>query len=274
MNTDRLALVAGEGELPLAILKGIKDSGAPLPKVYLLAKDTGSYEAIGAQVQKIGNPMAIAMILTKMRLTGIRRMMMAGGVPKKSIYSKETLDAGAKSILSDVHDRNDHSLLAGVVKYVEKFGIQVVAYEEVIPEMLAQEGRIAGPEPTENQLEDCRYGLEILKILLPLSFGQSVVVSDRAVVAVEAMEGTDETIRRAGKLSGRGVLVKGIRADQDRRYDLPVVGAQTLYAMSEAGLDALFIEAGSVLLLDKDFFLREAGRLKISVTGVPSCQFS
>ena len=273
MNVEHLALVAGEGALPLEILKAMIKKKAPPPKVYLLAENDAPYLDEGIAVQKISNPMAIAMILAKMRLMGIRRLMMAGGVPKKNIYSEEKLDRGAKSILSAVQDRNDHSLLAGVVKYIEKFGIQVMSYEEVIPELLAPEGHIAGPVADAEQLQDCEYGLNILRTLLPLSFGQSVVVSNRAVVAVEAMEGTDETIRRAASLSAHGILLKGMRADQDRRYDLPVVGVQTLRNMADSGLTGLFIEAGSVLLLEKDAFLQEAERLEISVTGVATCRF-
>ncbi len=274
MNTDRLALVAGDGDLPLEILRGIKASGAALPKIFLLAEDSAPYEELGAEIRRMDNPMAIAMILMKMRASGVRRMMMAGRVPKRCIYGEKGLDRGARQILSDVRDRNDHSLLAGVVKYVEKFGIRVVSYEEVIPEMMAKVGHIAGPVPDENATEDCAYGLKILKILLPLSFGQSLVVASRAVVAVEAMEGTDEMIARAGSLSGRGVVVKGIRADQDRRYDIPVVGACTLEAMSRANLNALFVEAGSVLILGGENFRTQADRLNISVVGVDKCQFS
>ncbi len=274
MNIEKLALVAGEGTLPLEILEALKQKYSVLPKVYLLAENTAPYVQAGIEIQHIKNPMAIAMILTKMRLTGVRHLMMAGAVPKKSIYAKEKLDEGAQKILSDVRDRNDHSLLAGVVKYVEKFGIQVVSYEEIIPELLADEGHIAGPFHTSTEEEDCLYGLRILRQLLPMSFGQSLVISNRAVVAVEAMEGTDRMIRRAGELQSRGILIKGMRKDQDRRYDLPVVGPQTLEAMAAAGLSALFVEAGSVLLLEKSRFLSEAERLHISVTGVSSCQFS
>lgn len=273
MKSDKLALVAGEGELPLEILRSMRRAQRSLPQVYLLAEDDEPYAKEGIPVQKINNPMAIAATLAKMRLKGVRRMMMAGRVPKKDIYSKDKLDVGAKSILSDVKDRNDHSLLGGVIRYIEKFGIQVVAYEDVIPEMFAHEGHIAGPLPTDDQTQDCEYGLEILKITLPLSFGQSVVVFRRAIVAVEAMEGTDQAIRRAGGLSGDGVLVKGMRADQDRRYDLPVVGVQTLRVMAEAGLKALFVEAGSVLLLDREQFPKEADSLGICVMGVPACRF-
>lgn len=274
MNIEKLALVAGDGTLPLEILQALRKKHGIQPKVYLLADDEAAYHDNGFSVQHVSNPLAIAMLLTKMRLTGVRHLMMAGSVPKKNIYAHDKFDEGAQKIFSDVRDRNDHSLLAGVVKYVEKFGIQVVSYEQVIPELLAHEGLIAGPAPSEAQLEDCRYGLEILKVLLPLSFGQSIIVSNRAVVAVEAMEGTDQMIRRAGALKSHGILIKGMRSDQDRRYDLPVVGPQTLNAMSEAGLSDLFIEAGSVLLLEKERFMSEAERLGIGVTGVASCQFS
>ncbi len=274
MNTEDLALVAGDGVLPLEILEGIKASGCALPRVFLLAEDSAPYEALGAEVVRFRNPMAIAMILTRMRLSGVRRMMMAGRVPKRGIYSGGCLDRGAREILSDVQDRNDHSLLAGVVRYVEHFGIEVVPYEEVVPQMLAGVGHVAGPAPDEDAVEDCRYGLEVLKVLLPLSFGQSLAVASRAVVAVEAMEGTDEMIRRAGELAGRGVVIKGMRADQDRRYDIPVVGVETLKAMSQAGLRGLFIEAGSVLVLGGRSFRTEAEGLRISVEGVAPCHFS
>jgi DUF1009 family protein len=274
MNDGKLALVAGEGELPLEILKAMKNSGTALPKVYLFADDERPYSEQGIAVQRITNPMAIAMTLAKMRLSGIKQMIMAGRIPKRSMYNKKLLDEGAKTILSSVQERSDHNLLAGVVKYIEKFGIKVVGYDDIIPEMLAQEGKIAGPDPSEEQLRDCEYGIKILKVLLPLSFGQSLVVSGRAVVAVEAMEGTDQIIKRAGALSGHGILLKGMRADQDRRYDIPVVGIQTLHSMYEAGLKGLFIESGNVLLLHKSEFIQEADRLGICVTGVPSCQFS
>lgn len=274
MSVNKLALVAGEGDLPLEIAGALARRYGAQPQIYLLAEDDRSYSRAGFSVRKIDNPMAVAMILTKMRLSGVRSLIMAGTVPKRNIYAREKLDEGAERILADVRDKNDHDLLAGVVRYVEKFGIQVLSYDEIVPELLATEGHIAGPLPTEDQLADSLYGLAVLRILLPLSFGQSIVVSGRAVVAVEAMEGTDRTIRRAGSLRSHGVLIKGMRADQDRRYDLPVVGPETLLSMAEAELGAMFIEAGSVLLLEKDRFVEEAGRLGISVTGVASCQFS
>lgn len=271
--SGKLALVAGEGVLPLEILKSLQHSGKELPKVYLLSDNIAEYSALGVRAQAVENPMAVALLLMKMRLQGVRRLMMAGRFPKRNIYSEEKMDSAAKSIMSSVSDRNDHSLLAGVVSYIEKFGIRVVGYEEIVPDLFAPEGHICGPAATLEQLIDCEYGLSILRRLLPLSFGQSLVVSNRAVVAVEAMEGTDSAIRRAAQLSRRGVVLKGIRADQDRRYDLPVVGCSTLRAMSESGLSALFVQAGSVIILEKELFMQEAERSQISVTGVPACQF-
>ncbi|MGI6076526.1 MAG: LpxI family protein [Pyramidobacter sp.] len=274
MSAGKLALVAGEGELPLEILRAMKNAGDELPEVYFFGDDDEPFRQMGVNVQKVGNALAIAMTLTKMKLRGVKRLMMAGRVPKKNIYEKQSFDSGAEAILSTVAERSDHELLAGVVRYVEKFGIAVMGYKDVIPQLMAPEGHIAGPLPTQEQLADCRYGVKILKALLPLSFGQSIVVSDRAVVAVEALEGTDMTIQRAGVLKTGGILIKGIRADQDRRYDIPVVGVQTLRSLADAGLTGLFIEAENVLILHRREFADEAERLKISVMGVPSCQFS
>lgn len=273
MSRNKLALVAGEGELPLELLRAMRRDGSDLPEVYLMADNEEPYNAENIPFVRIKNPLAIAMTLTKMRLKGVRRMMMAGRVPKQHMYVREKQDEGARKILSDVSDRNDHSLLAGVVRYIEKFGITVVSYEEAVPGLMAAEGHIAGPVPSEEQIADGAYGTKILSVTLPLSFGQGVIVSRCAAVAVEAMEGTDAMINRAGSLCRGGVLVKGMRSDQDRRYDLPVVGPETLENMKKNGLSALFIQSGSVMILKKEKFIEYADANGISVTGVPACQF-
>ncbi len=274
MSCGKLALIAGEGQLPFVILEGLERRGEVAPLIYILGDDWDSYSSRGYTAQRVENPLAFGVLLAKMRLKGVRRLMMAGRVPKRLMYRREQMDPEARSLLEGVKDRNDHNLLDGIVRIIEGFGISVVGYEDVVPEMLATEGAIAGPEPTENDMDDCNYGWPILRSILPFSFGQSIVVADRAVVAVEAMEGTDETVRRAGSIIRKGSLLKGIRSDQDRRFDLPVVGCFTLKGMSEAGLKALFVEAGSVLILGRPDFERTATELGIAVWGVKSCQSS
>ncbi len=274
MSRDKLALVAGEGTLPWEILQGLQRRGEPAPLIYTLEGHEELYRSRGYQAQRVENPLAFGLVLSKMRLRGVRRLMMAGRVPKRLMYRRDQMDPQARTALEASKDRNDHALLGGVVKVIESFGISVVGYEDVVPEMLAPQGPIAGPSPSQADLEDCSYGWPILRSLLPLSFGQSIVVADRAVVAVEAMEGTDETVRRAGAIVRKGALLKGIRSDQDRRFDLPVVGRSTLEAMAQSGLKALFVEAGSVLILERPAFERAAADWGIAVWGVESCRSS
>lgn len=269
----KLALVAGEGHLPLAIFDGLRHCGEADPLVYLIGEADEGWQKRGCATKAVKNPLAFGVILAGMRLRGVKRLIMAGQVPKSLIYSREKMDQETAQLLNQTSDRNDHSLLDSIVKLIEKFGLSVVGYGDVVPHMVAAEGHIAGPLPSQEDLADCAYGWPILQTLLPLSFGQSLVVSSRSVVAVEAMEGTDRMIARAGEVSGSGVVLKALRADQDRRFDLPVVGVATLLGMAAAGLTSLFVEAGNVLILDDDF-ADEAMRLGISVQGVTSCHFS
>lgn len=271
--SGKLALVAGEGRLPLAILQGLRRRGETDPAVFLLSDDSAPWTDLGCAFKSVKNPLAFGVILTSMRLAGVRRLILAGRVPKKLMYDRKNMDETSRSTLAEASERNDHSLLGAVVRTIERFGIRVVPYEDVVPEMVVSEGQVSSGRPSENEMADAQYGWSVLEKILPLSFGQSLVVADKSVIAVEAMEGTDGMIERAGTLAGRGVLVKGMRRDQDRRYDLPVVGLRTLHKMADAGLTALFLQAGSVLLLDESF-VSEADKLGIAVWGVSACQFS
>jgi DUF1009 family protein len=267
----KLALVAGDGDLPLVILKNLVASGES-PVVYAIRSDWQDIEAYGVSVIPV-KEINLVKIFGSLVFRRIKRLLLAGYVSKTVIYD-DSADREIKGIVAGLDDRNDHALLGAVIDRVEKLGISVLGYDSILPDMIAPEGYIAGPEPSASDLADVDYGRAVLGRLLPLSFGQSLVVCRRSVVAVEAMEGTDETIRRAGGISGAGVLVKGMRADQDRRYDIPVVGTKTLESMVESGLSCLAVESGNVLIMDREKLSKAASRLGISVIGVASCPSS
>lgn len=203
----------------------------------------------------------------------VKRIVLAGAVPKKIIF-KKSQDQETSGILKSLEDRNDHAVLGAVIDRLESLGIKVLDYESVVPEMMVPFGHIAGPSPKPEDLEDADYGRKILGKLLPLSFGQSIVVYRKSVVAVEAMEGTDQMILRSGGISKGGVLVKGLRPDQDRRYDIPVVGPKTLDSMGKSGLTCMALERGNCIVLDIDAFSKKAHSLGISVLGVEPCPSS
>lgn len=206
--------------------------------------------------------------IREIKAFGSDEVIMAGSIPKKIIYCLPLLfDRVARSILRKSL-RDDHSLLGAVVDAIEDEGIKVIPYWQILPEFIASKGRLSSRSPTQQELQDIAYAREILRATLPCSFGQAVCVADGAVVAVEAMEGTDRMIMRCGELSGHGVIVKMMKASQDMRYDLPTVGTNTLEAMKEAGLTCLAVEAGKTLILEPEKFFVLADKYDIAVWGI------
>lgn len=249
-----VGLIAGEGDLPAVVARRIVEREVPL-----VVYRAGGGEVPGVPPERTVDLLALPGADGKLNLEtvardmiarGIRSVTLAGLVPKRAIYGGvsgvETL-----KILS-ARDNNDHALLGRVVGAFEAAGFSVIPYRAFIEDTIAPSGPIGGRAPSDREREDVDYGREILSAILPLSFGQAIVVAKRSVVAVEAMEGTDEMIRRAGAIlgGGGGVVVKMMRADQDERFDIPVVGRRTLEGMRAAGLTCLAVEAGRTIILD------------------------
>ena len=208
--------------------------------------------------------------LREMKAFGADSVIMAGRIPKRIIYCLPLLfDRVSRSVLrKSLHD--DHSLLGSIVSVIEAENIKVIPYWQILPEFIASSGQLSSRSPTQKELSDTAYGQEILRVTLPLSFGQAVCVADGAVTAIEAMEGTDKMILRAGEFSraGHGSVVKMMRTDQDMRYDLPTVGPRTLENMKKAGLTCLAVEAGKTLILEPEEFFALAEKYSIAVWGI------
>ena len=269
------ALIAGNGALPEETARQMAGAGMDVT-VYSFpggAEDRFPFLPEDRVLSLLSLPggdgkLSLQALLADLRSRGIRSVCMAGLIPKTMMYGAAADSSLLGMLSSDGND--DHSLLGRIVGAFESFGLQVLPYAGFVGESLATEGFIAGREPAGKEREDVNCGKRILSVTLPLSFGQSVVVARGAVVAVEAMEGTDEMIRRAGALlSGApGVVVKMMRPDQDMRFDLPTVGTGTLRAMAAAGLTCLAVEAGRTIILDRPEFASRAESLSIAVEGI------
>ena len=261
-----IALIAGEGILPVEIAKRLQT----LQEKNLILTLRGDSEVLkpySSKLIKMKFP-NLGRCLREIKNFGSDKLIMAGRIPKKVIYCLPLLfDKVTRSLLKKSL-RDDHSLLGGVVKVFESEGIQVIPYWQILPEFIAGQGKLTSREPTKSEFYDIESGKKILRVTLPCSFGQAVCVAGGAVVAIEAMEGTDLMIKRAGSLSGRGVVVKMIREDQDLRYDLPTVGTQTLENMHESGLTCLAIESGKTLILEPEKFFNLAEKFNIAVWGI------
>ncbi|MDR2528146.1 MAG: UDP-2,3-diacylglucosamine diphosphatase LpxI [Synergistaceae bacterium] len=267
------AVIAGEGILPVEIARRLAARGLA-PLVLTLRSDTEVFQDIADPLVRLRCP-SLGRVIREVRKHGAQSVIMAGRVPKKLIFKKLiflpalfdplTLRLLARSA------RDDHSLLGSVVSILESEGITVLPYWHILPEFLAPEGQLGHRRPTEGERRDFECGAAVLKVTLPCSFGQALVVADRAVVAVEAMEGTDATVERAGKLAAKGVLVKMMRVDQDPRYDLPTIGPRTIENMARAGLTCLAVEARRTLIVDAEKTFALAERHNIAIWGLP-CQ--
>jgi DUF1009 family protein len=261
-----VALIAGEGSLPEEIALRLASRGEK-PVVYALREDSGLLAEYAEAVVPVMRA-EIEASLRDMALRGVSRVMFAGYVPKTLIFRPEMLDKMARMLVESLENRDDHSLLGSIVSVFEKAGFEVVGYADILSDLLAPAGFVAGREPDGEELGDVAYGVEIAKVIAPLSFGQSVIVNRRSVVAVEAMEGTDAAILRAAGLCKRGVLVKIIKPGQDGRFDIPVVGPQTLRLMKRAGLLCLAVQAGHTLVMSPDEFSASAKEHGIAVIGI------
>ncbi len=261
-----IALFAGKGVLPVEIarkLSGVQERGL----ILTLGADVDSLTPYAGKLIIMKTP-NLGKAIREIKSYGADKVIMAGVVPKKFIYCIPLLfDSLSRKVLRrTLHD--DHSLLGSIVEACEEAGIKVLPYWQILPEFIASCGKLSSRPPSEKEISDINYAREILRVILPCSFGQGVCVADGAVVAVEAMEGTDRMIQRAGEISGRGVVVKMMKPGQDMRYDLPTVGTVTLENMHKAGLTCLAVEAGKTLILEPDKFFALAERYNISVWGI------
>lgn len=261
-----IALIAGRGVLPVEIAR--KLSGIQKPGLILtLGADIGSLTHYAGKIITMKTP-NLGRAIREMKSYGADKLIMAGVIPKKLMYCLPLLfDSLSRKVLRrTLHD--DHSLLGSIVEACEEAGIKVLPYWQILPEFIASSGKLSSRSPSAKEISDINYACEILRVILPCSFGQGVCVADGSVVAVEAMEGTDRMIQRAGEISGRGVVVKMMKPGQDMRYDLPTVGTMTLENMHMAGLTCLAVEAGKTLILEPDKFFALAEKYNIAVWGI------
>jgi DUF1009 family protein len=272
-ESSTLALVAGAGRLPLLFARSARESGRRVHAIALHAlSDAGvEAEADSCEWLHLGE---LARMLDSFARAGARDVALAGKVPKAFLWQQRDAvrpDALALALLSAPKSRSDGSLLGAIADLLAAKGHPLASQLELAPELVAPLGRIAGRAPSDAEWSDIAFGLPIARALGALDVGQSVVVQGRAVLALEAIEGTDAAIARGLAFAERGkaaCVVKAAKPVQDPRFDVPTVGPETLRAIAAGGGSALAVEAGRTLVLDRAELAREAARSGIAVVGV------
>ena len=258
-------LIAGNGQFPLLVIEGAKRLGEKLVVVAIKEETDKRIEEIADSVLWVGIGQLGKMIKI-FKSEGVEKAVMAGQVKHVQIFGSAFPDWRMAKMFYNLTHRNTDSLLAGIADELAKDGIELIDSTYFTQDNLAKEGVLTKRKPTDFEQQNIEYGLKIANEIARLDLGQTIVVRISACVAIEAMEGTDATIERAGKLAkGKLTVVKVAKPNQDMRFDVPVVGLPTIQTMINAGATCLCITPNKTLIFDKDEMLKLANDNKICV---------
>lgn len=265
----RIGLVAGDGKLPIIFSKAAKAKGDTVIGFGLKGITQDELKSYVDKMHwlKWGDFTKALILLAAER---INKVIMLGKVKKEAFFKEgQKFDDETKKILEKTKDKKDYAILNEVTKVLNKIGVEVIDSSFYLKDLIPSKGILTKRAPTEDEWEDINYGVKVAKELSRYDIGQTVAVKDKTVLALEAAEGTDETISRAGRLTDGGfVIVKTARPDQDMRFDVPLAGLDTLKAIIEAKGKALAVEEKRTLLLDKDELVKRADECGVSIVVV------
>lgn len=247
---EPLGLIAGNGRLPFLFAQAARRQGHA---VVAVAHREETDPALAGEVDRLHwvRVGQVGRVLRHLRAAGVTRAVMAGGIGRVRALTAARPDLGALKVISSLRSFRDDALLRAVARYFEQGGVRIEAPTAFLREVLAPEGLLAGPALSARRAADVALGWEVAGLLGRADVGQTVVVKEGHVLALEAVEGTDEAIRRGARLGGRGVVVvKRAKPGQDERFDLPAVGPGTVALMREVGAAVLAVEAGRTVVLD------------------------
>jgi DUF1009 family protein len=268
LTVSTIGLIAGGGRFPQLFAESARRAGHRVVATGFANHTLPDLEReVGALTWvKLGE---FGKVVAALKGGGASGVVMLGAVAKARFFRDVWLDASALKILARVAIRSDDNILRAVAGYLEEQGLPVLDPTPYLEDRLAGEGVLGRHSPSESEWQDARYGLELARGIGRLDLGQTVVVKDGVAIAVEALEGTDACIRRSGELTkGGAVVAKAVKPHQDRRFDLPAVGPDTIEAMSEARARVLAVEAGATLVMDREEMVRRADRAKIAIVGL------
>jgi len=266
----KFGLIAGNGRFPFLVVEGAKKQGASLAVVAIREETDERIEEVAEKIIWVGIGQLGKMISFFKRET-IERVIMAGQVKHVQIFSGALPDLRMIRMLWNLPQRNTDALIGGVADEMRGEGIELIDSTYFIQDKLAKEGVLTRRKPDEVERGNVEYGLRTANEIARLDLGQTIVVRAKACVAIEAMEGTDAVIKRAGELAkGKLTVVKVAKPNQDMRFDVPVVGVPTIEAMIKAGATCLCLTARKTLIFDQEEILALANRHKISIVAVES----
>ncbi len=268
---EKIGLIAGNGRFPILFAQGARENNVKVVAVGIEGETSPEIKDFVESLHWI-KLAQLGKLIKCLKSEGVTRAVMAGGLTKSKMYSRFPFLKyrpdwrGISLFYRQVRDRNDHTLLSAVADELAKDGIKLESSVLFVPQLLAQKGCLTIRKPSESENKDIEYGWNVAKEIARLGVGQSIVVKDKVVVAVEAIEGTDETLLRGSKLARGGVVaIKVSKEDLDMRFDVPTIGPETVKTLKHAGVTCLAIEAGRTLVLDGDEVKHAADRAGVCI---------
>jgi len=280
----KLGLIAGNGRFPFLLLDAARAQGFAVTVAAIREETDLEIEQRAADDERITvhwlSLGELSRLIELFHKEGVTAAVMAGQVRHKQIFSSIRPDWRLAKLLLNLRTRNTDMLLGAVAKVLADEGIELISSTAFLEPLLAQEGVLTERAPDEEERKNVEYGMGVARAVAGFDIGQTVVVAAQACVAVEAMEGTDAAIERAGllmqsldheasTLARRLTVVKVAKPNQDMRFDVPVIGIRTIETMTRAGATCLSVEAGRTLLFDRDTLLKRASDAGIAIVAVP-----
>jgi DUF1009 family protein len=265
-SPESWGLIAGNGDFPFLVLEGARSRGIEMAVIAIREEASPALEQASKRFHWISLG-ELGRGIDLLHQGGVKHAVMAGQVKHNKIFSSIRPDWRLAKLLLTLSTKNTDSLIGAVARVLQDEGIELVDSTKFLGALLPQTGVLTKRAPDEAESADIEYGRRIASQIAGLDLGQTVVVRDRACVAIEAMEGTDETIERAARIAGgqRLVVVKVSKPRQDMRFDVPVIGLPTIEVMRRSSASALAIDAGRTLLFDREALLRAADESGIAI---------
>ena len=269
---ERIGLIAGNGRFPIIFADNARRLGYHVSAV---AHEGETEPELAGHVDrihwiKIGQ---LNKLIKAFKEDGVHQAVMLGGIKKTHVFTTLRPDFRTLALATRVALWKDDDILRELAKELEREGIAICESTFGLEGILVEEGTLTARAPSEKEWEDIRYGWEVAHDIGRLDIGQCVIIKDRVVVAVEAVEGTDGAIKRGGDLAKEGaVVVKRSKPQQDLRFDLPAVGPRTIEVMASVKASVLAIEAGRTILLDREIMLEKARSARIAIVGITTLE--
>jgi DUF1009 family protein len=267
-----LGLIAGNGRFPFLVLEAARAMGHDVTVIATKEEAFADLNEAAAKARAEIHWISLGELgkcISLLKEAGVSHAVMAGQVKHTKIFAGGIIpDAKFLSVLMTLPFRNTDGLIGAVAAVLKAEGIELIDSTSLLKPMLASAGVMTKRRPTDDEQKDFDFGYEMADAIAGLDIGQTIAVKHGAVVAVEAMEGTDEVIARAGQLASSGVrIIKVAKPNQDMRFDVPVVGLATVQAMRANGASALSIDAGKTLMFERDDLIKSADEAGITIVG-------